>query len=245
MIAVINDISFQYTYATVELAIESVHQFLDLCKRIEKEEITNIKEIRTGVIDSQMEIGPEYKLIQLIQEFKGREERSFLLSLLTNRGTYSMEEAKVCRIDGKESFLCANGKDNFLVSLLSAPLFSEPVVVGVIESETVEFRNLSKDEHIEFYRKELGIRRYSANDKKHKYEKENFYGKGKVGSRMDLHDEEAQELLNKAVYIKGRLYAKKKGAYYAFQKERDVIYHGYRANDLGEDITRQLDKIFP
>lgn len=72
----------------------------------------------------------------------------------------------------------------------------------------------------------------------------NFYGKGKVGSRMDLDDEEAQELLNKAIYIKGRLYGKKNGAYYAFQKERDVYYHAYRADDLGEDKKNILDKNF-
>ena len=61
---------------------------------------------------------------------------------------------------------------------------------------------------------------------------------------MDLYDEEAQELLNRAVKIKGRLYAKKNGNYYAFQNERDIDYHGYRADDLGEDIKRQLDREF-
>ena len=72
MVAVINDISFQYSFAAKEFAVENMHKFLDICKRIEKEEITNIREIRTGLIDSQTEIGPDYKLIQLIQEFKGR-----------------------------------------------------------------------------------------------------------------------------------------------------------------------------
>lgn len=95
-----------------------------------------------------------------------------------------------------------------------------------------------------FYRKELGLRRYIANDKKHKYDKENPYGKGRVGSRMDLHDEEAQELLNKAIEIKERLYAKKNGHYYAFQNERDIDYHGYRADDVGDDIKYKLDKEF-
>lgn len=108
----------------------------------------------------------------------------------------------------------------------------------------VELRNLSLNEHIDYYREELGLRRYIANDKKHKYDRENPYGKGKVGSRMDLLDEEAQDLLNKAIEIKGRLYAKKDGYYYAFQRERDIDYHGYRADDLGDDIKRQLDKKF-
>ena len=67
MIAVINDVSFLYPFATIESAVENMHRFLDICKRIEKDEITNINEIKTGLIDSQMEIGPGYKLIQLVQ----------------------------------------------------------------------------------------------------------------------------------------------------------------------------------
>ena len=244
MIAVVNDVSFRYPFVTVDLAIESMHHFLDICKRIEKDEITNIHEIKTAVIDSQAEIGPGYKLIQLIQEFKGREERSLLLSILTNRGTYRECEGSVCRIDRKESAICSLGIGNILISLLSDSLFSMPIVIGVIEGEKVEIRNVSKDEHIDYYRKELGVRRYIANEKKHKFDRENSYGKGKIGSRMDLQGEEAQKLLNKAIYIKGRLYAKKNGHYYAFQNERDVDFHGYRADDLGEDVKRQLDKEF-
>lgn len=244
MIAVINDVSFQYPFVTKELAIENMHRFLDICKRIEKDEITNVQEIRTGVIDTQIDIGPNYKLIQLIQEFKSREERSLLISILTNKGTYKEDGGSICKINGKGSFICAKGINNILVSLLSNPSFSLSIVKGNINQKEVELRNISKDEHINYYRVELGLRRYIANDKKHKFDRENPYGKGKVGSRMDLHDDEAQDLLNKAVYIKGKLYAKKNGNYYAFQNERDIDYHGYRADDLGEDIKRHLDKEF-
>lgn len=244
MVAVINDISFQYSFAAKEFAVENMHKFLDICKRIEKEEITNIREIRTGLIDSQTEIGPDYKLIQLIQEFKGSEERTLLLGILTNKGTYREDEGILCEIDGKVSAICSQGVDNILVSLLSNPIFALPVIKGSIAEKEVELRNLSKDEHIDYYRNELGLRRYIANAKKHKFDRENPYGKGKTGSRMDLYDEEAQELLNRAVKIKGRLYAKKNGNYYAFQNERDIDYHGYRADDLGEDIKRQLDREF-
>ncbi len=244
MIAVINDISFQYPFATKECAMEYMHKFLDICKRIEKKEVTNIYEIKTGFIDVQEEITPGFKLIQLLQNFETREERTFLLSILTNRGTYRSEEGNPCQIDGKQSLVCTYAVNNILISLLSHTLFETPVVKAIITGEAVDIRNLSKEEHIDYYRKDLGIRRYVANDKKHKKDRDNPYGKGKIGSRMDLHKEEAQDLLNKAVEIKGRLYAKKNGYYYAFQNERDIDYHGYRADDLGDDIKRQLDKIF-
>lgn len=244
MIAVINDVSFQYSFSTRELAIEYMHKFLNICKMIKKEEVTNVDEIKTGVIDTQREISPDFKLIQLLQNFQTREERTFLLGLLTNQGTYCSEEGDPCWIAEKKSSICVYAIDNILISLLSHTLFEASVVTGIVAGKEIDIRNLSKDEHINYYRKELGIRRYIANDKKHKFDRENPYGKGKVGSRMDLQDEEAQELLNKAVQIKGRLYAKKNGYYYAFQNERDIDYHGYRVDDLGEDVKRRLDKEF-
>ena len=244
MIAVINDVSFQYPFATKKLAIEYVHKFLDICQRIKREEVTNVHEIKTGVIDTQREISPDFKLIQLLQDFQTREERTFLLGLLTNQGTYCSEQENICQIAEKESLVCIYAIDNILISLLSNELFETPVVKAIVAGEEISLRNLSKEEHINHYRKELGLRRYIANDKKHKFDRENFYGKGKAGSRMDLHDEEAQDLLNKAVEIKGKLYAKKNGYYYAIQNERDIDYHGYRADDLGDDIKSQLDKEF-
>lgn len=244
MIAVINDISFNYPYETADNAIKGVHDFLDICKLIESDEVTNIDSIKTGIIDTQIEMAPGYKLAKLVQEFKEREERSFLLSILVNRPSYNELSECLCSIDGKDSFLCAYGIDNFIISLMSDKLFMDPVIEGIIDNKNVELRNISKNDHINFYRKELGIRKYSANSNKHKFDRENPYGKGKVASRMDLNDSDAQKLLNRAVYIDGRLYAKKDGYYYAFQNEGDVNYHGYRADDLKENITRKLDKQF-
>lgn len=244
MIAVVNDVSFQYQYPTAEKAVQSVHEFLNLCVRVQRDEITKIDRIETGVIDTQVEIAPNYRLMKLIQEFSEREERLFLISLLTNRGTYQTEDGYEVEIDGKISQICKKGIDNFLVSLKSTKIFEEPVVYGSIENKRMKLRNLAGDDHIHLYRKELGVRHYIPNDKKHKPDRENSYGKGKVGSRMDLNDADASELLNKAIYVGERLYGKKDGTYYAFQHEGDVNYHGYRADDLEENIKRQLDLVF-
>lgn len=86
----------------------------------------------------------------------------------------------------------------------------------------------------------LGIRIYEANATKHKKDRDNPYGKGKVASPMDLSDEEAQELLDHAIWIKQRLYARKGNRNYAFQNTKDCIYHGYIAEDLGDDILAVL-----
>lgn len=244
MVAVINDVSFMYSFDTIAMAIEGMHKFLDICIRVKKDEVTNIKDIRTCYIDSQNEIGPNYKLIQLVQEFKTREERTLLLSILTNYGNYKASEDCKCQIAGKKSLLCEIGCQTVLISLLSDECFSFPILNVEIDNKSVEIKNISKDEHFETHRFEIGLRKYSANAEKHKKDRENPYGKGKVGSRMDLSDEEAQDLLNRAICIKGKLYGKKNGYYYAFQNERDIIYHGYRVDDLGDDIRSKLDKEF-
>ena len=123
MIAVINDVSFQYLFATKELAIEYMHRFLDICKRVKRDEVTNVHEIKTGVIDTQREISNDFKLIQLLQNFQTREERTFLLGLLTNQGTYRSEQGNPCWIAEKESLVCTYAIDNILISLLSNALF--------------------------------------------------------------------------------------------------------------------------
>ena len=88
----------------------------------------------------------------------------------------------------------------------------------------------------------LGIRRYESNAGKHKASRPNAYGKGRVASPMDLSDQEAQELLNRAIPIKGRLYARKGKHNYTFPNTRDNIYHGYIVDELGDDILRELNR---
>ena len=136
------------------------------------------------------------------------------------------------------------GIDTFLVSLKSPKIFEEPVVYGSIENKRMKLRNLAGDDHIHLYRKELGVRHYIPNDKKHKPDRENSYGKGKVGSRMDLNDADASELLNKAIYV-GEIVWKERWVHIMhFNMKGDVNYHGYRPADDLEENVRQLDLVF-
>lgn len=127
-----------------------------------------------------------------------------------------------------------------MVSLETEEGFKKVEVIGMIGDEKVRIKNISSKEHIDYYWELLGIRIYEANNEKHKKDRDNPYGKGKVGSRMDLSDEEAQELLNHAIWVKGRLYARKGKYNYAFQNTRNCIYHAYIADDLDGDIVSRL-----
>lgn len=243
MIAVINELSFEYQFETKEHALNSIMKFIHICKKIKSDSITNIDKIIAGEVDKQIQIAPRYNLIKLIQEIKPREERTFFLSLLTNSGVY-VGYTRNCIINGKSVKMVIYDKNELLISLEGNEIFCDNIISIELDNNEINIRNISRDEHIDFYRRELGIRKYVANKEKHKPDRENAYGKGKIGSRMDLADDEAQVLLNKAIEINGRLYAKKNGSYYAFQNEQDVIFHGYRADDLKENIVRILDRKF-
>ena len=243
MIAVINTAAFEYQFETKEHAINSIMQFIDICKKIKSDAVTNVDTIVSGFVDTQIQIAPRYNLIKIIQEIKTREERTFLISLLTNSG-WCPQNQNQYEINGRIVKLTICDKDQIFVSLESDDIFKEHSIILKIDNSEICMKNISRDEHINYYRRELGIRRYVANKEKHKPDRENAYGKGRVGSRMDLPDDEAQVLLNNAIKINGRLYAKKCGAYYAFQNEQDVVFHGYRADDLKENIVRILDKKF-
>ena len=139
-----------------------------------------------------------------------------------------------------ESFACAGARKEALVSLETDDGFKQTEISGKINGESVNIKNISNEDHINYYWELLGIRIYEANATKHKKDRDNPYGKGKVASPMDLSDEEAQELLDHAIWIKQRLYARKGNRNYAFQNTKDCIYHGYIAEDLGDDILAVL-----
>lgn len=159
MRAVLNDIAFGYRFASKELAVAAVHNWLDLCMRLGEPGVTRVQEIYGNPVDMETEIAPKYKMIQLVQEFKDREDRSRLLGLLMNSRCF--EENDTVVIDGRESAAAAFvGGDGVLVSLLSNEIFASPMIDGLRGDEQVVVDNISKDEHLRQHAGKLGIRYY-------------------------------------------------------------------------------------
>lgn len=244
MRVIVNDLSFRYVIYSEDDAVKKVIQFIHLCHMIESGKLKNVsKLVLAGEIDVNFEIAPGCKIMKLLQKILPREERGYLLGILTNREFVTPFPSNAFICDEKESYACAAAKDDgIVVSLLSSILFSQNSIEGSIAGEDVGVRNVACEQHIYDYRMILGKRIYRANSGKHKKERWNAYGKGKVGSPMDLNDEEAQILLDHAIEYKGRLYGRKDGKNYSFQNEQDVIYHGYQDENLGDDVVRELDK---
>lgn len=244
MIAAINDLSFLYQMPSLTVAVEKLLLFSAICKDIEKGYMTNIQKI---VImrdyDYSHQLAPGYILPQIIQRFPTQDERRYLMSVLTRRDAISFSEGEEpFSMDGKSSILCAAAKEDVVVSLFSSPLFAAPVLSGTCGGAETTICNISQTGHIKIHETKLGIRHYSANAVKHKPNRANIYGKGREASPMDLDEETAQELLNHAIVIEGRLYAKRHGRVYAFMEERPNVFHGYIDDDVPESVTRELDK---
>ena len=243
MRVIVNDLSFQWRMYSQEEALEKLLNLIKICREIEGGRLKKVEKlVLVDKIDVQYEIAPSCSIIKLLQRVLPLEERRYLLSILLNRGTGGMVSGSPFVCGEKSSYACAAARKEAVVSLLSSVLFSDSVITGKIDDQPVVLKNIGKKEHFFAHREILGIRIYRANSEKHKKERSNFYGKGKVASPMDLDDEHAQRLLDKAIEFKGKLYGRYQGKNYSFQREQDVYYHGYIDDTLRDDVKTELDK---
>ncbi len=239
MIAVINDLSFKRSFPNKNEAVDKVRQWMNICKKIESKETTAAKELYSVMLNTSEEIAPGYPLTQLVREFETRDEKRYLMHLLTNLSQPgNMPQEPFC-LQGECSYICAWAKEEGVISLESDPLFGEAALDGEIMQEKVSIKNIAKPEHIRHYEKFLGIRHYEAN-KKHR-KQPYIDAAGRYVDAMDLSDAQAQELLNRAVEVEGNLYGKKNGQYYSFQRHHDNYYHGYQNHNLGLHIKNKID----
>lgn len=247
MKVMLNDLSFQYTMSSREEALERLRQFSYLCKMIQinikSHFYTNLEMIETAPSGNySWPIAPGENVYKLAQRIENKEQKHYLLSLLTNKGTDpDMQDAFI--LDQKQSYLlgraCREG--GMVISLCSVPLFEQSELSGIYQEETHNLKNISRDQHCDEHWRTLGIRRYKPNSNKHKRDRMNNYGGSAPASPMDLSDEEAQNLLSNAIQVDGRLYGRKNDKNYAFMEEQPGVYHGYIAEDLPDHVIRVLN----
>ena len=239
MIVAINDLPFRYQFANKYEAIKSIRQWMNICKTLESAEASNVRELYDACIDTTVEIAPDCKLIQLVKEFETQDEKRYLIHLLVNLNKLDFSKNPFI-YDSKESYICSSVKDGAVISLLSDEKYEKDKLCGMINDESVNVRNISTDSHLSTYKGLLGIRKYENNPK---HGKNPYYdAAGRYVDPMDMTEQEAQELLNNAVEIDGKLYGKHNGKYYCFQNHHDNCYHGYRNDELDLKIKKIIDK---
>ena len=239
---VVNDLPFQYQFYSVNDAIDKLNVFIALCHDMKAGKLTNIEGVYLGErIDTELPIASGKNIKAMLQYILPREERGFLLSILSNSPVMEKIPKIPFEYNGISSYTCAAARNEILLSLLSDECFNKETLKGLIGGNPVEIKNIAKEEHVNAHGEELGKRIYKANDVKHKKGRFNNYGGG-IASPMDLEGEEAQELLESAIEVKGRLYARRGKKNYSFQNERGMYYHGYIDETLGDDVIRELNK---
>lgn len=222
-------------------------ELLDLIIELKREDV-NFR-ISTNSDLKDMELVDGYYFSQLFHELQsvfGRNYQTALKTFFTKyrrceldqseaeySGIYSRQWAYTYKNNG--NLLSFQTKDEFAGDFFVCRYYAE----GKNKPELCEnatIRNLAVKEHINIHRHELPIRKYEFNPK-HKVN-------SGWGTEMDLSDETAQAVLNKAIPAESdpkHLIAKYHGKYYSFRCHWDIYYHGYWDNTMPENLKHRLD----
>lgn len=249
----VNDLSFLYPFSSLAEADAALLKYVSVCAKIQQNArdkvYPNLEEhpfITGPCFDCAFELVQGYTLQKLVKRMENQEYATFFLSVLLNSNTIEMP-SDMFLLDGKESAICAYASENggMVASLESHEMFRENKLCGELKGNPYVLKNIASDMHLVIYTDFLGKKIYIPNREKHKKDRENAYAPNRSGSRMDLTDKDAQELLNRSIRIGKRFYGKKNGNYYTFPCTRENIYHGYQSNDLEQYIKMQVDRVFP
>lgn len=239
---IINGASFGVVFYDTDEANSKTDKFISMYKRVSKKLIChNVRRVICGDVslDNDFILGTSLRAYVSRLE---KDKRSLMLGIFANSGYPCDGESVIC--EGREMIMClfSSMTSSAFLSIESASGFAKDKLEIIKDGLAYSVRNISNEDHIYKYRDELGVRVYRANSGKHT-NKKHEYGKGKVASPMNLNDNEAQELLNKAITVGDRLYARKNGINYAFMYDGIDSYHGFEHYELGDNILKELDKI--
>lgn len=240
IMAAINDLPFYHQFETRTLADQALHVFLNLYQELKQKKYRAIERFYGVKIDAHREIAPGVKLIQILQDFKTKDEQRLLLTILNNLDCPNYRGSLFYFL-GKESQICAYASGGVLLSLDSAPVFSQKLIVGQLDGQDCEIKNIASFPHIHYYDAFLGHLLYQRSPKHGERE---YHRAGETVSPMDLNDEEAQFLLDRAIQIGERFYAKKDSHYYVFPVTVGNLYHGFRNDNLQQHIRDRIDREF-
>lgn len=250
----INDLSFLNGFASKKDAINALNHFCELLKFLKNEKISGVKVpmeiINSPLICSQTIVAPDCSLLDALKEIK-REDRDrylFMLGIFTKRGQPEsiLKSEDVFCFHGMESVHCAQYKNEFLISLQSDVDFAQSTLSGTINHiEPVEIRNIADEIHIYKYWEPLGFREYERNRKhgNRVYTRK----KGMVVGTAPKTDELGQQLLNKAIAFRGKLYSvdtDSNDEIYQFPNTEKNIFHAFRRDDIAQDDRKKILEIW-
>ncbi|EOS77942.1 MAG: hypothetical protein OSJ60_14015 [Lachnospiraceae bacterium] len=240
---VINDLAIHCQSETTYEAIAHIRKLIVLIKELKKSKILN-----TIYFDKKfagIQLAPNYYIEQMLNDSRlTKDERLFIKTILVKVSKVSPNPKQVFEIENKSSSLLAYSYLNnlFVISIAANPLFGNTFLRGSLNNGLQVFDvclfNLSDVEDIEVHKHRLDIRIYE-NNPKHKLN----YG---WGSPMDLNDDIAQKILDKAIPVPNNinhLISHYNNNYYSFRKHHENCFHGYIDNSLSENLKKLLDNL--
>lgn len=237
---VLNDVVFLYKFEnnyTLINAIEIlVDVFLELEKNRKKYQILLDRDVST------LELMNGYNMPKMFNDKLIRaDHRRMILKVFSHVKIVDSTKSKAVVLnDGEQSNLIGYADENglILLSIITNEKFNTPLLVGKKGNNDVVIKNVGTKSHIYTHSEEFNIRIYEMNPK-HKI----GYN---WGSPMDLNDDVAQKVLDKAIVYNDDskcLINYYNGKYYVFRRHINNCYHGYINDFVPENIKRKLSEI--
>lgn len=256
----INEISFLHGFESIVDAQTALAQFGGIALQLRDERVSNVNTaidivnscnicanlelMKPRVIEEQ---GKSYSLIQALNDMKveNREQYLFVLQILTMVGETEEENAEeFCLLDQRSRF-CAIHRNDFLLSIVSDEIFTQNVIEGTLnDGQMFTVRNIAQEDHIFFFWEELGFRLYEINPK-HGTREYIRSGGERVGVAPES-DELGQQLLNKAIKYKGKLFSvdtHNDNRIFEFRHSYANKYHAFQQNHLTNDDRKRIIEI--
>lgn len=236
---VLNELSFNEKIGNVDDAQKAISSFLYIVKILNEKYGISVSKIYSTRIDASTELVKGISYYRFMKEYMpSEEERQMLLLLLTK--TMRLEETDSIDVSGGCSGIglaYANNNDGVSLSLKSIPLFSSEYIHCYIKGKKLEVRNIAEEHHIVLHAENIIVRLYAPNEKHGK--KEYYRDGGIYVSPMDLDDDTAQKVLNKAFIYDGKLYGTSGSSIYEFRQTIGCIYHGFNVTSAIDEKTKE------
>ena len=246
-----NEASHLQRVSSLEEAADIYQQFLATYMALEQDRrITNKIDFYGNIVDISAPITDAGNVVFDLQKVWGSRGRTIYTKLLTTFNAFASTKRtpvpnKKFTLDDVSFLIPDDDINSMLISLATLPKYEESYLSGRIDDDSsLELKNIAKPAHIEEleHRIALGIRFYEKNPK-HKATYTSM-GNGEQSSPMDLTDEGAQELLNKAISVGSEkvLYAVKDRKCYAFREHEPgkAVYHGYIVDNPSDKLQKAL-----
>lgn len=244
----VNDISFLNGFAKISAARKALIQFAKVALQLRDERVSNVDTsidiVNSYRVNKSLELAPQYPLIRALNDIRSNSMESYLLILqiLTMVGEETEDDLEEFGLLGYWSKHCAKHKNDFVLSIVSDKLFAQKTIEGTLNDGTgCVIRNIADKSHIDLYWEELGFRLYEINPK-HGMREYIRSGGEKVGIAPES-DELGQQLLNRAIKYKGKLFSvdmERNDRIFEFRRSYANKFHGFLQEDLTEDDEKRV-----